>query len=174
MRPHRERSWLFLGSQGSGLGWPGPGPGRRWLSSLVVRNSAQGQNRTPPTPRPATSFHSGNASWALAVVRPRDSPRVANISPGRLLCLLMPLWAVECRNIGEWGPPLLSTHVQGAISKQPEVSVPRSHGALTFGTVLSGVATATHFCLGGKSEGGAGWWPASPHPSHGKQRCMWP
>lgn len=49
-------------------------------------------------------------------------------------------WNAETSVSG--APPLLSTHVQGAISKQPEVSVPRSHGALTFGTVLSGVATA--------------------------------
>lgn len=47
-------------------------PGRRWLSaSLVLTRSAQRQNGKAPTPRPATSFHSGHAGPALAAVRPR-------------------------------------------------------------------------------------------------------
>lgn len=138
MRRHRERSWLFLGPQESGLGWPGTGPGRRSSGT----HSAQGQNRTPPTPRPATSFHSGNGSRALAVVRPRGSPRVAHVSPGRRIGLLVPCGQWNAETLVSGAPPPLSTHGQGAISKQPEVSVPCSHGALTFGTVLCGVATA--------------------------------
>lgn len=46
MRSYRERSWLFLGPPSSGLGWPGPGPGRRWLRSIVRKSHTEPRGRT--------------------------------------------------------------------------------------------------------------------------------
>lgn len=69
-------------------------------------------------------------------------------------------------------PFLLKTQIRNTISKtcplRSQFHIPT--GAHTFGRVLSGVATdRIPLLLWWESQGGQGWWPASPQPNHGHQ-----